>query len=212
MRLGKVENATHRTYADWLRGDILKHNKQEKYLFEVLRGILRTYASQVSWNSLSKDLSIEHHKTISDYTSILEDMHAVRIMEALAEHKFDAAPKKAKKLYFQDPFILHTAEYMLESRQHAPQTALAETATVMHFARLYDKTYYIKGDKGEVDIAYIEGKRFFPVEVKWSRNIRPEELRQIMCYKNGLILGRFPETRSMMGIPCVPLIRHLLST
>ena len=52
LRFGKIESATFRTYADWLRGDILKHHKQEKYLFEVLRGILRTYASQVSWTRL----------------------------------------------------------------------------------------------------------------------------------------------------------------
>ncbi len=212
MRLGKIATATYRTYADWLRGDILKHNKQEKYLLELLRGILRTYASQVSWISLSKDLSIEHHKTISDYASILSDMHAVKIMEALAEHTLDAAPKKAKKLYFQDPFIFHTAEYMLDTTRKDMQPALAETAAVMHFSRLYDKTYYIKGNKGEVDIAYIDGKRFFPVEVKWSRQIRPEELKQIMCYSNGLILGRAHENRSIMGTPCVPLIRYLLST
>lgn len=212
MRLGKIETATYRTYADWLRGDILKHNKQEKYLFEVLRGILRTYASQVSWNSLSKDLSIEHPKTISDYVSILEDMHAVKIMEALAEHKLDAAPKKAKKLYFQDPFIFHTAEYMLDTPQKDVQSALAETAAVMHVSRCHDQTYYIKGDKGEVDIAYVDGKRFHPLEVKWSRQIRPGELKQIMRYSNGLILGRAHENRSILGIPCVPLIRYLLST
>jgi predicted AAA+ superfamily ATPase len=212
MRLGKIETATFRTYADWLRGDMLKHNKQEKYLFEILRGILRTYASQVSWISLSKDLSIEHHKTVSDYATILEDMHAVRIVEALAEHKLDAAPKKAKKLYFQDPFIYHTAEYMLESQRSDVQPALAETVAVMHYARWHEKTFYIKGDKGEVDIAYIQGNQFFPVEVKWSRNIRPEELKQIMSYSNGLILGRVQDTRSIMDVPCVPLIRDLLSS
>ncbi len=212
IEVGKIEPATFRTYADWLRGDILKHNKQEKYLFEVLRGILRTYASQISWVSLSKDLSIEHHKTISDYATILEDMHAVRIVSALAEHKLDAAPKKAKKLYFQDPFIYHTAEYMLETQRHDMQPALAETAVVMQYSRMYTKTFYIKGDKGEVDIAYVQDRRFYPVEVKWSRNVRPEELKQIMCYSNGLILGRVQATRSMMGIPCVPLVRHLLST
>lgn len=211
MQLGKVESATFRTYADWLRGDILKHNKQEKYLFEVLRGILRTYASQISWVSLSKDLSIEHHKTISDYVSILEDMHAVRIMEALAEHKLDAAPKKAKKLYFQDPFIYHTAEYMLETQRHNVQPALAETSAVMQYSRLFKNIFYIKGDKGEVDIAYIQDKRAFPVEVKWSRTVRPEELKQIMCYENGLLLGRVQETKTIMGITCVPLVRHLLS-
>jgi uncharacterized protein len=212
IRLGKIESATYRTYADWLRGDILKHNKQEKYLLEVLRGILRTYASQVSWISLSKDLSIEHHKTVSDYISILEDMHAVKIVEALAEHKLDAAPKKAKKLYFQDPFIFHTAEYMLEIQRKDAEPVLAETAAVMHVSRMVDKLYYIKGGKGEVDIAYVKGNRVYPIEVKWSRTIRPEELKQIMCYTDGLILGRAHETKTVMGIPCVPLIRYLLST
>jgi predicted AAA+ superfamily ATPase len=212
MRLGKIETATYRTYADWLRGDILKHNKQEKYLLEVLRGILRTYASQISWISLSKDLSIEHHKTVSDYISILEDMHAVKIMEALAEHKLSAAPKKAKKLYFQDPFIFHTAEYMIGTQHKDMQPALAETSAVMQVARMVGQTYYIKGDKGEVDIAYIKGKQICPIEVKWSRNIRPEELKQIMCFRNGLILGRGQVSKSVMGIPCVPLIRYLLSS
>lgn len=212
MRFGKVETATYRTYADWLRGDILKHNKQEKYLLEVLGGIHRTYASQVSWVSLSKDLSIEHHKTISDYVAILEDMHAVKIMQALTEHKLDAAPKKAKKLYFQDPFIFHTVEYMLERYRNDLQSALAETAAVMHFVRLHDKTYYIKGDKGEVDIAYVEGQEFFPIEVKWSRNIRAQELKQIRCYPNGSILGRVRNNRSIMGTPCFPLVRYLLGT
>jgi hypothetical protein len=32
-----MESATFKSYAEWLRGDILKHNKQEKYLLEVLR-------------------------------------------------------------------------------------------------------------------------------------------------------------------------------
>ena len=211
LRNGRIEPATYRTYADWLRGDMLKHNKQEKYLFEILRGILRTYASPVSWVSLSKDLSIEHHKTISDYCAILEDMHAVRIVEALSEHKLGAAPKKAKKLYFQDPFIYHTAEHMLGTCRRDAQPALAETAAVMHYARLHDPSFYIKGDKGEVDIAYVRNRRIFPVEVKWTRNVRPEELKQILSYSNGLVLGRVKETRTLMGIPCVPLVRHLLS-
>jgi len=212
MRLGRIEPATYRTYAEWLRGDMLKHNKQEKYLFEILRGVLRTYASQVSWVALSKALSIEHHKTISDYLSILEDMHAVRIQEALAEHSLSGAPKKAKKLYFEDPFIFHAVEQMLNMPQKHTQPALAETVAVVHVSRQHGKTYYIKGDKGEVDIAYLDGNRFFPIEVKWSRQLRPEELKQIQCYRNGLILNRASETASLGHIPCIPLIRYLLST
>jgi len=210
MRAGRIEEATYRTYAEWLRGDVLKHNKQEKYLFEVLRGIIRTYATQVSWVSLSKDLSIEHHKTVSDYIAILEDMHAVRIQEALAEHTLSAAPKKAKKLYFEDPFILHAVENMLGRPRNDIEPALAETAAVIHFARRQGKTYYIKGNKGEVDIASVNGKGFFPVEVKWSRQIRPDEIKQILCYPRGLILYRGSRTRSIAHIQCVPLVRYLL--
>ena len=210
MREGHIEAATFRTYAEWLRGDILKHNKQEKYLLEVLKGIMRTYASQTSWVSLAKDLSIEHHKTVSDYMAILEDMHAVVIQEALAEHTLSAAPKKAKKLYFEDPFIFHAVETMLQQTRTDMAPALAETVAVTHVSRKFGKTYYIKGHKGEVDIAYVQGGTFHPIEVKWTTQIRPEELKQIMVYKNGLILGRARVPSKIEHVPCVPLLRYLL--
>lgn len=207
---GQIAPATYRTYAEWLRGDILKHNKQEKYLYEVLRGIMRTYASQVSWVSLAKTLSIEHHKTVSDYVSILEDMHAVMIQEALVEHSLSAAPKKAKKIYFEDPFIFHSVAMMLKLDMANGSPALAETVAVSHFSKKYGKIYYIKGDKGEVDIAYILKDRFYPVEIKWTNQLRPEELKQVSRYPNGLILGKKRQLSMIANIPCYPLIRYLL--
>jgi len=48
MRTGSIEASTYRTYSDWLRGDILKHNRQEKYLLELLRGVMKRYATQIS--------------------------------------------------------------------------------------------------------------------------------------------------------------------
>lgn len=211
MRDGCVAQATYRTYAEWLRGDILKHNKQEKYLFEVLRGLMRTYGSQISWLSLARDLSIDHHKTVSDYFAILEDMHAVRIQEALAEHTLTAAPKKAKRLHFEDPFIYHAVETMLQNTRTETNPALVETVAVTHVSRKYGKTYYIKGVKGEVDIAYVQGDTFYPVEVKWATQIRPEELKQILRYKNGLILGRTRNPSKIAHVPYVPLIQFLLT-
>ncbi len=212
LRGGRIEAATFRTYAEWLRGDILKHNKQEKYLLEVLRGMMKTYASQVSWISLAKELSIEHHKTVSDYVAILEDMHAVIVQEALAEHTLSAAPKKAKKLYFEDPFIYHAVETMMGKMNEESTPALVETVAVAHFSRKYGKTYYIKGAKGEVDIAYLQGETFFPVEIKWTTQIRPEELKQVMLYKNSMILGRQRAPARIAHVQYVPLIRYLLGS
>ena len=212
MRGGRIEAATFRTYAEWLRGDILKHNRQEKYLFEVLRGMMKTYATQVSWIALAKELSIEHHKTVSDYVAILEDLHAVTVLEALAEHTLSAAPKKAKKLYFDDPFIFHVVEHMLDRPKADAEPALAETVAVAHFRRTHGRIFYIKGHKGEVDLATIRGKTFFPVEIKWTRQIRPQELKQIQMYKDGLILGRNVVPSRIGRFPCISLIRYLLGS
>jgi len=211
MRGGRVEDATYRTYDEWLRGDILKHNRQEKYLLELLRGLLKTYATQISWGSLAKELSIDHHKTVSDYVSILEDMNAVIVQEALAEHTLSAAPKKAKKLYFEDPFIFHAVERMLGRIEPDSAPKLVETIAVAQFKRQFGKIYYIKGNKGEVDIAYLQGERFFPVEIKWTTQLRPEELKQIMVYGNGLILGRQRAAAQVAHVPCLPLVYYLLT-
>lgn len=46
-------------------------------------------------------------------------MDAVRVLPALLEDKLTAAPKKARKLMFSDPFILHavTAHFLIDIRQ-----------------------------------------------------------------------------------------------
>jgi len=62
---------------------------------------------------------------------------------------------------------------------------LAESFAVSHCRRFYP-TYYIKA-KGEVDIACVQGKQFCPIEVKWTSQLRPGELKQIRKYPNGRI-------------------------
>jgi len=160
---------------------------------------------------LAKELSIEHHKTVSDYVCILEDMNALIVLEALAEHNLTAAPKKAKKLYFEDPFIFHAVERMLGKSEPDCTSKLAETIAVAAFKRRYGKTYYIKGDKGEVDIAYVKGESFFPVEIKWTTQLRPEDLKQVMVYQNSLILGRQRCASQIAQVPCLPLVYYLLA-
>jgi hypothetical protein len=77
-----------------------------------------------------------------------------------------------------------------------------------HFRRYYP-TYYIKGT-GEVDIAYVHRKRFHPIEVKWTQQIRPKSLKQIARYPNGRIWTRSRHRGTIHGVPCEPLPLALL--
>ena len=218
---GAIRPSTLATYSDWIRGDVLKRGKQEAYLREVLSAIVTRYTSQVTWNGLAQDLSIDHPKTVADYVELLERMDAVAVLPALREDKLGPAPKKAKKLTFCDPFILHAVRAWLEPSSDpfknqilvAPQdpvwaSQIVEACVASHFKRLFP-TYYIKA-QGEVDIAYVHDGRFWPVEIKWTNQLRPKTLKQIARYDNGAIWSKSRHVGEIEGVEVRPLPIELL--
>lgn len=216
-----ISIATLTTYSDWIRGDVLKRNKKEIFLKEILNAIIKHYNKQVSWNNLAKELSIDHVMTVSDYMDLLSAMDAVFIQPAIIEDKLTAAPKKQKKLMFCDPFIYHAIHAWLHpvSDPYHDQikpifldpiryAALAESCAVTHYRRFYP-TYYIKAE-GEVDLAYVHNNRMWPVEVKWSNQLRPESLKQILKYPHGQIFSKTNALSSFQHLPIIPLPLALL--
>ena len=123
---------------------------------------------------------------------------------------------------FLDPFIFHAVNAWLKpcadpfNEQVKPMlmdqnrcAKLVEACVTTHYSRYYP-TYYIKAE-GEVDIAYVENKKFWPIEVKWTGQLRPKDLKQISKYKNGLILTKSKEQGLIQGIRTLPLPVALLS-
>jgi len=213
---GEVSSATRRIYSDWIRGDVLRQGKNETYLLEVIQAIIRRYGSQVTWSAMARDLSIEHHQTVSDYCLLLERMDAAMIIPALSEHRLAAAPKKARKIYFADPFILHSMRESLGDQESVPVSleslckkaellpGLMEAA-VLSLARRRADTFYIKGAAGEVDCAYLEDGGFWPIEVNWSAQPRPRDLKQLRRYDRGIIAADVCEAHEIDGCPVLPL-------
>jgi len=218
---GAIAASTLATYSDWIRGDVLKQGKQERYLAEVLTALVRRHGSQVTWNALARDLSIDHPRTVADYVELLERLDVVFVQPALLEDRLAGAPKKARKVPFSDPFILHAIRAWLDPGpdpfrdQVVPlatdgQTCsrLVESCVAAHCRRHYP-TFYIKA-RGEVDVAMVHAGRFWPVEVKWTRQLRPKEVQQIRRYDNGRILTRFAGATSIHGVPAEHLPLALL--
>jgi len=212
----RITPATFSIYSDWIRGDVLKRNKQEHYLREVLGAIIKRYGSQITWNALASDLSIDHPKTVTNYVNLLVSMDAAFVQAALIEDKLTASPKKARKLMFADPFIFHAIRawlnpcedpYVQQVKQVVSDPSwsarLTEACVATHYRR-YFPTYYIKA-KGEVDVAYVDRNRFWPLEVKWTKQLRPKDLKQISKYPNSRILTKLRQSGEMHGIPTIPL-------
>ena len=208
-----IRSSTLMTYSDWIRGDFLKHGKNEHYLRDVLTAIIKRYSSQVTWNALQKDLSIEHHKTIADYISLLESLDAAFVLHALREDKLAPAPKKARKVFFSDPFIRHAVAAWVKHSEDPYQeqiipllnsksevSSLVEGTITGLYRRKYP-TYYLKGSSGEVDIAYVNKNTFWPVEVKWKNRLHSSELNQLKKYDTGVILAKQQNAQAIDGIP-----------
>ncbi len=218
---GRIDASTFSTYCDWIRGDVMKRGKQEQYLLEILGAIHRRYGTPVTWNNLAQDLSIDHPATVGDYINLLATMDAVFVQPALLEDKLTGAPKKGRKLMFNDPFIYHAArswltpdadpfEHLVVPALRDPETAarIAEACAVTHVQRFWP-TFYIKAE-GEVDIAYVDSRRFWPIEVKWTQQLRAKDLKQIAKYKNARIWSRTWLSNSVNGVPAEPLPLALL--
>ena len=208
--------STFATYSDWIRNDFYRKGRKEQYLKEILNIIIKQYGNPVTWNSLAYDLSIDHPKTIADYISLLESMDAVYVQGALSESLLKAAPKKARKVIFPDPFIFHAVNSWLKpdidpyTNQILPLlsdrkwVSRLATASVAGFFQRHFPTYHIK-DKGQVDIAYIKQQRFWPIGIVWGRQLRSKDLEQLLMYSNSAIWGETRQFSEMKGIPVEPL-------
>lgn len=217
---GRIPPAIFAVYSDWIRGDMIKRRKQEHYLRQVLQAVLRRLGSQVTWNALCQDLAIDHPQTVADYIGLLESMDVIYVQPALQEDKLTAAPKKARKVMFTDPFILHAVNAWLNPAKDpfterlrpfldSPEDCgkLVE-ACVVGLYRRHFPTYYIKA-KGEVDVAYVDGSGFHPIEIKWTGQLRPGDLKQIGKYDNSLILTKTRTPGRIQQIATEPLPLHL---
>ncbi|MDE0414042.1 MAG: hypothetical protein OXI47_06865 [Gammaproteobacteria bacterium] len=166
-------------------------------------------------------LPIDHPRTLADYVALLERMDAVCVLPALLKDKLAAAPKKARNLMFRDPFILHAVHAWLTpgndpfERQIRPAgeeplwaSRIVEACVACHLRRSH-RTYYIKA-QAEVDVAYVRGGRFWPVEVKWTNQLRPKTLKQIARYGNGEIWSKDRRPGEINGVKTLPLPIQLM--
>ena len=220
-RDGKIARATLMTYSDWIRGDILKRDKQEAYLREIIQAIIARYSSQITWHSLASELSIDSHNTVSDYCALLASMDALFIQPAILLDKLVAAPKKARKLSFTDPFIYHALKYWVSDAQGEPMVninhdsedpeisaALVEAVVSNHCHRFYP-TYYLKA-ACEIDVVYVYQKRAWPIEVKWRNQLRPKDVVQLEHYPKTRVFSKTTQINRIGSLSIQPLPWALL--
>jgi predicted AAA+ superfamily ATPase len=143
-------------------------------------------------------------------------MDVLFVLEALKEDKLRAAPKKSKKIHFSDPFIAtalicwarEAYNYWSFVQANIIQgsqlkTEILEGAIASLFKREF-RTFYIKAEN-EVDLCLLTGNSFLPIEIKYSLNLKRNDLKQILKYKTGIISYKGTQIGNFEHLPAIPL-------
>lgn len=190
---GSISSDIYAVYQQWVLGDFSRLNRSRHILLQVLRAILVGYGSQLSFNSLANKTDGVSADTVQEYCELLERLGVVALQRAFDQNSLNAAPKKNKKFHFTDPFIFTALKKLVEREFHLQldieESHIVESCVFVNISR-FRPTFYIKG-QGEVDVVWTVGRRFYPAEVKWRMQIRTQDLKELLKYKNGIVFSKY---------------------
>lgn len=207
----KINESTFLTYEQWIRGDFLKQGKNEETLELLLETLLTVGVSQISYSSLTQKMGLVSKETCMDYCRLLQRMDILFNLKAYDQNKKQGFPRKARKFHFTDPFIYQTIHHWLkrEGFKHAAyaESAQVEACVASHCHR-YGRTFYFKG-QGEVDIIWLTDVTTQAIEIKWTNQLRPSDLKTLKQFNNGLILLKTPHAGKIEEVKTLPVYQFL---
>ncbi|UCD85884.1 MAG: ATP-binding protein [Deltaproteobacteria bacterium] len=226
---GKGEKMDRRSFEDIVRvvlGDIQRSGKGEGIAKQVLSAISKKLGSRYSYIKLAK--STEEgvkQPTVTDYAEHLADCFILNLLFCIDLQKKEARLKADKKIYFADPFILHSVESWLKGRDaeevsmeyiqdNTALSRLAELLVCQHLAALREIPiqretstflWFYYDARREIDFIFRNQKEnLLGIEVKYQASPSEKDIRKIQGINEYIVLTK-DEIRDTEGIMMFPL-------
>ncbi len=194
-RHGEVPLYIYDLYYSWIVGDLLKEGKNEQSFKELVKSLLVTYSTPVSWDSLAKRSSVRSHVTVGSYIEVLSNLFVITdcYFFDMNERKVDYS--KNKKIYFYDPFILRIFENRFNIK--LDKEKIIEGVVASHLKRrdVTKEVHYTKFKK-ETDFV-LDGNG---VEVKYQAKISDEDFQNRRFFKTYTILSKDTYERDILPV------------
>ncbi len=159
---GRISYLSEKIYLDWIKSDIIKANKNEYYIRELISYILEAGASPLSWYTIAKNTSISSPHTVRNYIEFLEKLFIIKIAYWISpEGRVNY--RKNKKIFIIDPFLMRV--FSNYTKTEILESMIIESVVASHISR-FTEIYYWK-NKGEVDIVTKIDSKPIGFEVKW---------------------------------------------
>ena len=228
---GFIPEETYTTYVQVTIGDLLRWNKREIYLSQLVRRINESLCSQVSWRSLQKNTDIGSQNTVAEYVDVLKESFVLSPFYVLDRGKHGPNYSSNKKIHFHDPFIFHALrgwvnqtpfyEGALEFLRGSEKPKLIECVVGDHLMRFafslnpvdtFEPTSHVmywKDKRNEVDFVVKYGDDYLPFEVKYSSSFSRRDINGVYNFtKEGTDFKGIVVTKDLLkienGVTAVP--------
>jgi hypothetical protein len=223
VKEGSIGRDTFSTYVNATIGDIHRWGKKETYLSQILRRVIETMGTHVSWRTLQKETDIGNQNTVQDYIDVLTSSFVLCPIFVIDREKQLPLYGKEKKIIFHDPFIFHALNGWIRQSSspfnqamsflaNEGKTRLIESVVGDHLIRLvfnfnpsadFDPTcnlMYWKTTKDEVDYVIKINQTYLPIEVKYTSSFSKSDIN-----------GMYTFTRSGNSYKGIVITKNLLN-
>lgn len=207
---GVIPDVVYSDYVSLISRDITRWGGNEAFLRQITQRLIETMSCQVSWNALKEETEISTHDTARWYVDALKNSFVVSYIHHLDRDKGVPYYRKAKKVYFNDPFIFHALRWWAFGgkdpfhetidflKDPESRSRLVESVVCNHLIRLMfnmepspqfdyatELFYWESSKKREVDFAAKFENAFLPIEVKYQKSIQRSDSYGIIDFLKG---------------------------
>lgn len=117
LNTNTISDSTYDVYLKWIIGDLAKWNLRVNFSKQLMRRIIETYTSELSWSTLKSGTEVESHHTVSKYVNTIEEMFVFNVLYKMDFNKKLPDFPRSKKIYFSDPFILSACYKLIYNKE-----------------------------------------------------------------------------------------------
>ncbi len=166
-------------YLNWIKNAILKADRSDTIARQIVKVLLESMQSDVSWEGISKKIEIKSPKTVFAYVDLLKSIFAVNLLYNIDISGRRVRFGKNKKIHLRDPILFEIFEEwcLVEVKNKKP--AIAEGLVVEHLNRMFPEWVFFWRNGFEIDAIVLDKKNVYGFEVKWSEKSDAKGLPQL---------------------------------
>ena len=218
---GAVRQNVYSNFLHWFLVDVARSGRDTVLIRQIIENIILNLGRPIGFKTLSRKTKARTHLTAAEYLNLLENMFTIKTV-----FQTQSGSGKAKKIYFQDPFIfwlfysyIHgSLNYWQFARErlHDGQVFSTLVENVILSQLIKDQTNKITYwrdniKKQEINFIVEQGQKTTPILIRYGREIMRADFNifKKAGFKRGIIISR-DKLENKNGLMIMPLTYFLL--